>query len=493
MNNNLLEIKDLCLSYTEGHNVFQNINFKIKENTINLISGDSGSGKSSLLMCIARVIPETIEGVIKGEIIFQGENLEKKDVHYVAGTFAYMFQDPDSQLCTFTVADEIAFALENLKVPSEAMEKRVDEILSLVGIEALKYRQLNHLSGGEQQKVALASILALDPKLILMDEPTANLDPVSTREMISLIKRLRDDMGKTILIIEHKIKEFAPIADTVIKFKRDGAETLSDPIAFSKEYTEKHKLPKIRSDISKNESIPVLEVKNLSFSYENKKQVLQDISFNLNKGEILAVVGHNGAGKSTLSKILMGLKAPLKGEVKLKGKDIRKMSVSELGQHMGLVFQNPEHQFIKMSVYKELALSLELHGIKEEVIKEKTNLYLEKFRLFENREDNPFTLSQGQKRRLSTAAMMINGQEVLILDEPTYGQDRENLIELVNLLYEVNKRGMSILIITHDLDLVYNCCHRVVALEKGKINEAITTGEALRAYFKERGVKDEGK
>lgn len=491
MNNNLLEVKDLCLSYEEGHNVFQNINFKIKENTINLISGNSGDGKSSLLMCIARVIPETIEGVIRGEIVFQGENLENKDVQYISGTIAYMFQDSDSQLCTFTVADEIAFALENLMLPPESMENKIDEILSLVGIKELKHRQLNHLSGGEQQKVALASILALDPKLILMDEPTANLDPVSTKEMIKLIKALRDKMGKTILIIEHKIKEFAPIADTVIKFTREGAETLFDPIAFSKEYREKFKLPKIKSNISEKVDAPVLEVKNVSFSYENKKQVLKDISFNLNKGEILAIVGHNGAGKSTLSKILMGLKKPLKGEIRVKGSDISKMSVSQLGQHMGLVFQNPEHQFIKMSVYKELSLSLELRGIKEELIKEKTNSYLKKFRLYENRKDNPFTLSQGQKRRLSTATMMINGQELLILDEPTYGQDKENLIELVNLLYEVNKSGTSVLIITHDVDLVYNCCHRVVALKKGKINEAITSGEALKAYLQERGVKDE--
>ncbi|MEG2017455.1 MAG: energy-coupling factor transporter ATPase [Clostridium sp.] len=486
MNHNLLTVKNLCLSFEEGHNVFHNINFYVKSNTINLISGESGCGKSSLLMCLARVILETIEGTIQGEIIFQGENIENKDVHYISGQIAYMFQDADSQLCTFTVEDEIAFALENLNMNPEDMEEKIDELLDLVGIRELKYRQLNQLSGGEQQKVALASILALDPQLILMDEPTANLDPVATLEIVQLVKKLRDDMGKTIIIIEHKVKEFSSIIDNIILFKSNGAELIEDTSCFTKEYVSQKSLPKAAK--FKDEEKVVLKAEKINFAYENKRNILKEVSFELRKGEILAVVGHNGAGKSTLTKILMGLLKQETGEVLIGNKKLSKMKPREIGQNIGLVFQNPEHQFIKMRVDKELALGLELTGETQDTVERKTKEYLKNFNLEGSRENNPFSLSQGQKRRLSTASMMINGQKILILDEPTYGQDRENLIELLKLLYEINEEGTSILIITHDLELVYNCCHRIICLEKGRINKQVFDGPSLKAYFEERGV-----
>lgn len=486
MNHNLLTVKNLCLSFVEGHNVFQNINFHIEKNTINLISGESGCGKSSLLMCLARVIPDTIEGVITGEIIFQGEHIEDKDVQHISGQIAYMFQDADSQLCTFTVEDEIAFALENLNMDPDFMEEKIDELLDLVGIKELKYRQLNQLSGGEQQKVALASILALEPQLILMDEPTANLDPAATLEIVALVKKLRDEMEKTIIIIEHKVKEFSPIINNVISFTSERARNIDNPLAFAKEYISKKSLPKVRE--FKDEGQIVLKADNINFSYPNKRDILRKVSFELKKGEILAVVGHNGAGKSTLTKILMGLIKPEIGEVFIGENKLSTMKPREIGQNMGLVFQNPEHQFIKMRVDKELALSLELAGANQDEIDKKTTEYLKVFNLEGNKENNPFSLSQGQKRRLSTASMMINGQKILILDEPTYGQDRENLIELLKLLYEINEEGTSILIITHDLELVYNCCHRIICLERGRINKKVYDGPTLKTYFEERSV-----
>lgn len=486
----MLTVKNLCLSFEEGHNVFKNINFHVEKNTINLIAGESGCGKSSLLMCLARVIPETIEGVIKGEIIFNGENIEDKDVHHVSGQIAYMFQDADSQLCTFTVEDEIAFALENLKIAPQEMEHRIDELLALVGIKELKYRNLNELSGGEQQKVALASILALDPELILMDEPTANLDPVSTIEIVALVEKLRDEMGKTIIVIEHKIREFVPIVDKVISFNKYGANIIENPLEFERNYLAINSLPRVKE--FKGYGEVVLRAENINFSYKNRRNTLNQVSFELKKGEILAVVGHNGAGKSTLTKVLMGLLKPNAGEVYIGDKKLSGMKPREIGQSMGLVFQNPEHQFIKMRVDKELALSLELKGEAYEIVEEKTKLYLKAFNLEESKELNPFSLSQGQKRRLSTAAMMINGQNILILDEPTYGQDRENLIELLRLLYEINEKGTSILVITHDLELVHNCCHRIICLEKGEVNKSVFDKDTLSGYFEKRGVLSNG-
>lgn len=480
----MLEIKNLCLKFPEDKIVFENVNFSIEKNTINLITGKSGCGKSSLLMCLSRVIPETVDGVMSGEIIYNGYNIEHSNAEEISGEIAYMFQDPDSQLCTFTVEDEIAFGLENLNVEQEKMEEIIDDILDLVGIKYLKYASLNKLSGGEKQKVALASILALDPDLILMDEPTANLDPISTIQIVELIKKLRDDMGKTIIIIEHNIDDFKDVIDKVIELNDKKTSDL-EVDNFIEQYHNNFKYPKRQHTNLGNDT--VLDVHNLSYSYDEGKNVIDNVSFSLYKGEIAALVGHNGAGKSTLSKLLIGFIKASKGEILLKEQNIYNMNVKEIGDHMGLVFQNPEHQFIKMTVEKELSLSLEVRGNSEDVVKEKTDNYLKEFNLINNRESNPFTLSQGQKRRLSTASMMINGQPILILDEPTYGQDRENLIKLIDLLYQINKSGTSILIITHNMDMVERCCDKLIYLNKGQVEYCGRDVSKIKnLYFGER-------
>ncbi|MBY6799781.1 ABC transporter ATP-binding protein [Clostridium botulinum] len=462
----MLEIKNLNLSFQENYNVFKDINIKVKKNRVTLLTGKSGCGKSSLLMCITGAIPDIIEGNITGEIIYKGKNIENKGVKTVSGEIAYMFQDPDSQLCTFTVEDEIAFGLENIKMEPSHMDHTIDKVLKLTGISHLKKRQLNHLSGGEKQKVALASILALDPEVILMDEPTANLDPKSTIEIINLIRDLRDKFGKTILIVEHKINEFSEIIDDVIWFEREQAKNI-DKESFIESCKNEYCPP--FGDKNQLNTEKVLEAKGIHFSYDKNISVLNNVNFSLHKGEIAAIVGPNGAGKSTLSKILMGLLKPEEGAILVKGTSIKNINPKDLGEHMGLVFQNPEHQFIKMTVEKEMALSLEIRKQCPEVIKNTVDSYLSMFDLDKHRLSNPFSLSQGQKRRLSTASMMINGQSILILDEPTYGQDRTNLNELINLLYKINSEGTSILMITHDMDVVLNCCDRVIQLENGEV------------------------
>jgi len=469
VNNNMLQIKNLSLAFPEQGEIFNNINLNIRENTITLLSGNSGVGKSSLLMCIARVIPNIIEGDIKGEIIYKNTNIENKGIAEISGSIGYMFQDPDSQLCSFTVEDEIAFGLENLNIDPNEMNSIIDKTLSLTGIRNLRKRNLNHLSGGEKQKVALSSILAMDPEFIIMDEPTANLDPKSTREIVELIRKLRDDMGKTILIVEHKVEEIKDIVDEIIELNENGTIKV-DKDEFFEDYLKKSQLPKRIKKVFKEN--PVITVENLSFSYNKDREVLKNINFSLYKGEILAVIGPNGAGKSTLTKLLMGLLKPCEGRILINNNDISKMSPMDIGKTLGLIFQNPEHQFIKMTVEEEMSLSLELRGAPPEEISSKVDYYLELFNLSNQRKMNPFSLSQGQKRRLSTASMMINGQPVLILDEPTYGQDRENLQELLKLLYEINEDGVSILMITHDMDLVYSSCDRYIYLESGEIKHS---------------------
>lgn len=486
----MLEVKDLSLEFINGKKIFSNINFEIKKNSITLLTGKSGCGKSSLLMCLAGVIPEIIEAYMSGEILFNNRNIEDKSIKHISGEIAYMFQDPDSQLCTFTVEDEIAFGLENKNIPQDKIDSIINETLELVGIMNLKKRNLNKLSGGEKQKVALASILALDPQLILMDEPTANLDPISTIEIVSLIKKLRDEMGKTIIVIEHKINEFEEIIDNVIMFEDNKVIDITKN-EFINNYKSLYKLEakdSINNNITKEK---ILEVKDLTFYYEKNNIILNNLNFSLNKGEITAIVGPNGAGKSALSKILIGFNKPTKGEVILANKNLHSLTARQIGESLGLVFQNPEHQFIKMTVEKELALSLEVRNIEEKEIVNRTKYYLDRFDLYNDKEKNPFLLSQGQKRRLSTASMMINGQEILILDEPTYGQDRNNLNELVKLLNEINRDKRSILMITHDLDLVSSCCDKIILLENGEIKYNGSDIETVKElFFRKRGINN---
>lgn len=480
----LLRVKDLSLTFSEDKSIFENISFDIEENTINLITGNSGCGKSSLLMCLARVIPEIVEGNMCGEIIYNENNIENKTSKDISGQIAYMFQDPESQLCTFTVEDEIAFGLENININENEIEDNIDKYLDLVGIKYLKKKELNKLSGGEKQKVALASILAINPKLILMDEPTANLDPVSRMDIADLVKTLKVEMGKTIILIEHNIDDFEDIIDSVIEIENKSARYI-DKDEFFKKYKIKHSIPKINEKKLCSSEV-VLDVKNINFSYDNKQNILNDINFSLHKGEIAAIVGHNGAGKSTLTKLLVGFLKNFNGEILLKDKNIAYLNPMQIGDQMGLVFQNPEHQFIKLTVEKEIALSLEIRCKDKELITSKTNEYLEKFDLIENRKSNPFELSQGQKRRLSTASMMINGQSLLILDEPTYGQDKDNLKKLVELLYEINIQGTSILMITHDLNLVSSCCDNIIYMDSGSIKYKGNNIEVVKNFFLEK-------
>lgn len=462
----MIQIKELSLTFPEKGKVFNDANFNIEKNKVTLIAGKSGCGKSSLLMSMAGVIPSIVEGKLVGDILIDGININGLATKEVAGEIGYIFQDADSQLCTFTVEDEIVFGLENINVERDKMDELIVYYLKLLKIEHLRYRNLNNLSGGEKQKVAIASVLAIEPKIILMDEPTANLDPQSTRDIIELIKNLRDEFGKTIILVEHKIDEIRDIVDDIVVFENDLIFS-KEKNSYYKEYENKN-IDYVKKNYAKNNE--VLKVQNVEFNYTGQQSVLQGVSFNLFEGEILAIVGKNGVGKSTLSKLVMGLIKPTKGQIEVLNRDLKTMSVKKLGEHMGLVFQNPEHQFLKMKVDKELGLSLEIKGNSKEDVEFQVRKYLEMFDLEAYRDFNPFMLSQGQKRRLSTATMMINGQKILILDEPTYGQDLENLQRLTELLLEINEQGTSILIITHDMNLVKTCCDRVIRLSAGNID-----------------------
>jgi energy-coupling factor transport system ATP-binding protein len=457
----MIKIENLSLSFSKNKEVFSAIDCEFEKGKISLVSGKSGCGKSSLLMSLMRLIPGTIDGRVGGNILFKDRRINEVPTFEMADKMSYVFQDPESQLCTFTVEEELAFGLENLNVEPEVIREKIDYYLELLEIGFLKNRPLNSLSGGEKQLVAIATIIAMEPEVLILDEPTANLDPKMTNKIFSTIKKIQDLKQTTIIIVEHKIDEIIDWIDDIFWLEKKEMKKIT-----------KNELKKTIESVQlktweiKEEKTDIcLQAKDISFSYGDA-DVLNNVSFELNYGQVLAIVGHNGAGKSTLFKIIMGLERCKSGEVWIGDSEIKDMSPCLIGSRMGLAFQNPEHQFLKDSVESELKFGM--NSIDKKYEMERLEYYLKEFELEDVRLQNPFTLSQGQKRRLSTASIMIGGQKILLLDEPTYGQDRENLIKLMKSLESLRRDGKSVVMITHDLELVRKCCDKVVIINDGQ-------------------------
>lgn len=459
----VLEVENLGLVINDVE-ILKDISFSIYEGQIVLLKGASGTGKSSILNVITRIIPQSLDGDVRGKVKILGEDINNCEICDLAGKIGFLMQDPDGQLCTFNVEDEILFGMENLNFTKGYMKEKLEEIIDFFSLNDIREKSLNELSLGQKQRVAFASIAAIDPELYILDEPTANLDPNSALEIIEIIKKLTKEHGKSVLIIEHNLKILSKYVDFVYDLdNKKFSENTGDII---EKYIEENRLPEISHKPAQEN---VMNVRNINFNY-GKDKVLHDISFDLKKGEILAIVGHNGAGKSTLANILSGLRRVFDGEVIVNSKNIKNMSLKEIGKTVGLVFQNPEHQFIKNTVKDELAIGLKTRGENGEKIDKKVDYYLDLFKLSDKRYLSPFQLSQGEKRKLSTADMLITDQMILILDEPTYGQDRDNLTNLLGLLYKVSKSGVGIIMITHDEEIIKKGCHKVLELKKGRIN-----------------------
>ncbi len=505
-----------------------------------LVLGPSGSGKSTLTLCLDGLIPHVVEGEMEGTIAVAGLATAHHPVHLLAQEAGLVFQDPEGQFCTLTVEDEVAFGLENLRTPPERMDAVIDGVLAQVGLAGFRRRRLETLSGGEKQRLAVAAVLAMGPRLLVLDEPSANLDPAGTRDLFSLLERLGRDPGRTIVLIEHKLDELMSFIDRVVVLAADGslltqggpAEVFHDrdgtlreagvwrprvveavtglrrrgwpvpgrPLEAEETAAALMSVPGLAERLRETPSLaeagsrppaatpraPLLEVRGLDYVYPDGEQApraaLTDLSLAVAAGELLAVVGPNGAGKSTLAGLVSGvLRAPA-GCVFLEGRDVRSLSSRELAARVGHVFQNPEHQFVTERVYDELAFSLSggRRGTRRPPDDDLIRSWLERFGLAALAEENPFSLSQGQKRRLSVAAILIRGQELVVLDEPTFGQDRTQTERLIELVMSLWRGGRTLIILTHDMDLVARCGSLLV-LEGG---HALYRGEP-RAFFQQ--------
>lgn len=511
----IITIEDVHFKYVgRKAEALQGVNLRIKKGETLLLLGPSGSGKSTLALTMNGLIPHSVEGRFSGSVHVAGMETTKSPLARLTQHAGIVFQDPEAQFVTMTVENEIAFGLENLRIPQEEMPTRIRMALARVGLEDRLRSRVDHLSGGGKQRLALASILAMEPEILIFDEPTANLDPAGTREVFNAIGRLKQTGTYTLILIEHKLDALMHLIDRVVVLApggttlvdgsprevfRDHMETLMQygvwmpqvallayelrkqgitldpfPITIDEAVQVLRHAPVVHTPspepVASRTTLapPAIEVRDLSFAYANR-QVLDQISLRVPQGDFLAIVGANGAGKTTLAQHLIDIHHPPRGTVFVAGRDITRIPVRELIQMVGYVFQNPENQFITDSVEHELAFGLRLMKLPEAEIQRRVAETLEQFGLSRYARANPFTLSHGEKRRLSVATMLVVGQQILILDEPTFGQDERNATELLTRLKHLHEAGRTIIVITHDMSLVAQYTQHVAVLAEGRL------------------------
>jgi energy-coupling factor transporter ATP-binding protein EcfA2 len=526
----LVDIEDLDYTY-EGQTsqVLNGVSLRVRQGEFVLILGPSGCGKSTLLNVLNGTIPHTLKGTLKGRATVCGKSVPLTKVATFATEVGMVFQDPEAQIINTRVRDEVCFGLENLCRPAAEIMARQAEALACVGLPNAGDDSIFDLSGGQKQRVSIAAVLAARPRLLALDEPTANLDPAGMAEVFAVLHRLNRELGTTIVMVEHRVDELADRVSRVVMMDRgrmvfDGLprEAFSRPrIAHSEEaelITRSAWFPQVSEfalDLAAAARVPLdpdevplnvaeavafaerlmrappgprkvvdraqdfaasaepkslLSIRNLSFGYERNRPILRDVSLELETGSIVALLGQNGSGKTTLAKCLIGINAVPKQTVRLNGKDIADLSRRELSAQVGYVFQNPDHQFVTDQVDEEVAYGLKVRGFADDAIAKSVNEVLEIVDLARYRHRSPFSLSLGERRRLSVATMLVLEPRLLVLDEPTIGQDYERAQHLMGLMARLRERyGTTVVMITHDVRLVAEWADRVVALAGGSV------------------------
>ncbi len=497
------------------------INLKVRRGEIVLITGRSGAGKSTLCYTLNGLVPQFFGGTIEGKVSVLGYDTTKTPVGFMSSKVGILFSEPASQLISATVEDEVAFPLENLGLSVEEINRRVEEALRFVGMLEYRDKPPYTLSGGQQQAVALATVLAMKPEIYVLDEPTSALDPIGTLLILELFKKIAKTEKKTFIIVEHKLEEFSSIVDRVVvmdkgKIVAEGSprEVLGKKAEFLKklglespqvslfiqrlkeklginddetpisieegvEWMKKHKKiieehlnpPSNRIDEAntpRNVGKKIIEVRDLVHIYPTTQTVaLKGVSLDVYEGEMLAIIGHNGSGKTTLVKHFNGLLKPTKGYVKVYGRDTRTTPMYELIKLVGYVFQDPDKQIFSRRVYDELAFGPRNLGYTKEEVDRIVKDVAKTFGLDKYLNSTPFSLSRGDRQKVAIASILALNPKVLVVDEPTTGQDPTDRRIIMDLMKKLNKEGKTIVFITHDMNLVAEYASRVVVLHNG--------------------------
>ena len=481
-----LVIQDLTYRYQRREEAaIKNISLTVEAGEIVLIAGASGCGKTTLARCINGLNPRSYRGDLTGQIEICGESIKDLSLVNISQRVGTVLQDPERQILGTKVLNEVAFGLENLSLPREEILKRVDESMRRLRILDLKGRDTFRLSGGEKQKVALAGVLAMRPQVLMLDEPLASLDPASSRETLELVRELADE-GMSILLIEHRVEDVLSICPDRILFMNDGEIKYLGDLAGLAEVVDHHavKLPiemvlKMALKEPPPEDLDLLpggkgdpdtlvSFRNVNFGYGDGVKVLKDVNLDIKRGDIIAVLGANGAGKTTLVKHAIGLLKPTEGDVLVQSKSTKDLSIAEVANMLGYVFQSPSHMLFAPTVKEELAFGPE--NLKhapadiEKHIKEAIRIV----HLEGHEEDAPLALSFGQQKRVSIASILSMRSRILVMDEPTAGQDYQNFMSFMDAIVQL-PTFESILFITHDIDLAVVYANRVLLVNDGRV------------------------
>lgn len=511
-------IRNLSFQYKDQkqRKAIENINLDISKGQFVVIMGPSGAGKSTLANCLNGLIPHFIRGKYEGNVYVNGIHVKDTPVNKMAKEIGLVFQDFESQLFSTNTKLEIAFGPENFRVPREEIGKRISKILKIVDLVGFEDRQPPTLSGGQKQRLAIGSVLAIEPSILCMDEPTTDLDPLGKIGIFNIAKQLHEDKDFTQIIIEHETEE-ALYADRLIlmddgKIIRDGRPedilrevdltdkigimSLQIPKYFSQVTNlSKEELPltpdegykkfnelglsiddekynlliKKDNEREKNYGKPIIEVKNLKHTYPNGNLVLKGIDLDIREGEFLAILGHNGSGKTTLVKHFNGLLSPTEGQVIVDGKDTKNSSIYEIGKSVGYAFQNPDHQIFADTVYEEVAFSPKIRGCSEEEVKVRVKEALKAVDMEGYEDEDPFSLTKGERQRIAVASILSARPKVIILDEPTTGLDYKEQKQMMELIKRLNEEGHTIIMITHTMWVVAEYAHKTAVIKDGQI------------------------
>jgi energy-coupling factor transport system ATP-binding protein len=435
-----------------------------------VVAGPSGCGKSTLSMALAGHIPHVIEGRMSGDVCIDGTNTRELELCDIAVKVALCQQDPETQFCTLSVDDEVAFGPENLALPLGEVLHRRDEALAAVDGLHLKGREPGQLSGGEQQRVAIAAMLAMCPQVLILDEPTSSLDPGAAEQVWAAIEKLRVERKMTIIVVEHKLDRLLALADRLIVMD-SGAIVLDGPSGEVRErYLDRLRQPTLWPAVPPvrergDEAGDPLQVRDLRFAYAGK-EVLQGVSLEAGTGEFIGIIGENGSGKTTFLTCLTGLNRPFSGEIRVGGMAVADAQTSAIARQVGFVFQNPNHQLFEDTVADEMTFACRNFGIDAGGADRRI---MDGYGLAGYASCHPFKLSHGEKRRLNLGSVLPHNPNVILLDEPFIGQDLANTARIVSDLLRLKAAGKTILMVAHDLDVVFRYCDRVVFFEAGRI------------------------
>jgi len=452
----MINIKDFSFSYFgENKKSLDNINLSINKGEFIVISGDSGCGKSTLALCIGGFLRD--KGTNSGSLKIDDVDVFSQEIFDISKKVGIIQQDPEGQICTLRVKNEVAFGLENLMVPPETIKNKMGYYLKMVGIEDFENRDVFSLSGGEKQKVAIASVMAMEPEILIFDEPTSNLDPVATKEIFKTISEIKKRTNVTIIVIEHKLGYLEDLWNRIV-FMENGKIKEICKKSVKKNYFS------WKNNGNGHFGKTLIDIKNLTFE-KNGKIILYDINLSLKEGEVLSIIGKNGSGKTTLLLHLLGIYRPSSGKVKIMGEDTRSTNISKLSRNVGYVFQNPNHQIFEETVEKELNFGPRNFGIEfsngEEILND--------FKLNDYKSKSPQELSFGEKRRLNIASIKACDPKIIVLDEPFVGQDDKNTKLILNWIDNEREKGKIIIYVSHDPRILSSREDRILFLENGKI------------------------